>query len=230
MTTGYSRSDVTNVIFCLRDYIDHGFKSQVLLDLSSNLRFPSSSLWVISPTIHLKRGELTVSLSYKVQNWLHYDVPDTICKHDSIEFFVADFFEISSDEHNSTFQFRNITETQMTYAWIATERRNALPDIKMAAIVPPLAATERTTLERVRAEFKSDTESLAQSEAFSTSSGAPNDDSVFRKSSGGDVGVSIEDLIEKQKKGFGSKIASFVGFLRPRRVQQSADKQTKLGV
>ncbi|XP_046674604.1 transmembrane inner ear expressed protein [Homalodisca vitripennis] len=88
----------------------------------------------------------------------------------------------------------------------------------------------KRALERVRAEFKSDTESLAQSEAFSTSSGAPNDDSVFRKSSGGDVGVSIEDLIEKQKKGFGSKIASFVGFLRPRRVQQSADKQTKLGV
>lgn len=46
-------------------------------------------------------------------------------------------------------------------------------------------------LDRVRSEFKSDTVSLAQSEADSIGSGtgAANDDSVFRKSSTGKIGL-----------------------------------------
>lgn len=45
-------------------------------------------------------------------------------------------------------------------------------------------------------------------------------------------GVSIDELIENQNKGLGTKLASLMGFLRPRRKreQKTAEKVGKLHV
>lgn len=111
-----------------------------------------------------------------------------------------------------------------------------------------------TALDRIRAEFKSDTESLAQSEGFSISSTGVSDDR--RKSSASVIGeqtlpvsnaivskklpradlyivhcvagVSIEELIERRNTGFAARFASFVSILRPRRNTSVQQKKPKL--
>lgn len=57
-------------------------------------------------------------------------------------------------------------------------------------------------MDRVRSEFKSDTVSLAHSEADSIGSGngAANDDSVFRKSSTGKIGLYSGFKLESNRK------------------------------
>ncbi|KAJ1521943.1 hypothetical protein ONE63_002274 [Megalurothrips usitatus] len=81
----------------------------------------------------------------------------------------------------------------------------------------------KRALDRVRAEFKSDTESLAQSinssanASVCNSPGGPRGGS-YRKAS--DIGVSIEDLIERRNSSLGARFSSLVGTLgklRPRR-------------
>ncbi|XP_052125411.1 uncharacterized protein LOC113205056 [Frankliniella occidentalis] len=77
--------------------------------------------------------------------------------------------------------------------------------------------------QRLRVQFKSDTESLAQSISSSAnasvcnSPGGPRGE-TYRKAS--DIGVSIEDLIERRNSGLGARFSTLVGTLgrlRPRR-------------
>ncbi|KAK3911818.1 Transmembrane inner ear expressed protein [Frankliniella fusca] len=83
----------------------------------------------------------------------------------------------------------------------------------------------KRALDRVRAEFKSDTESLAQSISSSANASVCNSPGgpgargeTYRKAS--DIGVSIEDLIERRNSGLGARFSTLVGTLgrlRPRR-------------
>uniref|UniRef100_T1I3H1 Uncharacterized protein n=1 Tax=Rhodnius prolixus TaxID=13249 RepID=T1I3H1_RHOPR len=86
----------------------------------------------------------------------------------------------------------------------------------------------KKALDRIRAEFKSDTESIAQSEAaFSVcsinSSGHPNtqdDKATFRKAS--ELGVDIEQLIQQRNKnGLGPRIAKIIGNMNLLRSRKS---------
>ncbi|XP_034256172.1 uncharacterized protein LOC117654098 isoform X2 [Thrips palmi] len=83
----------------------------------------------------------------------------------------------------------------------------------------------KRALDRVRAEFKSDTESLAQSISSSAnasvcnSPGGPRGD-TYRK--GSDIGVSIEDLIERRNSGLGARFSSLVGTLGKLRTRRGS--------
>ncbi|KAK9507230.1 hypothetical protein O3M35_007136 [Rhynocoris fuscipes] len=92
----------------------------------------------------------------------------------------------------------------------------------------------KKALDRIRAEFKSDTESIAQSEAaFSVCSGnsnvqttTANEDRTtsYRKAS--ELGIDIENLIQQRNKGFGCRIAKLIGnvnILRPRKPVPNTD-------
>lgn len=66
----------------------------------------------------------------------------------------------------------------------------------------------KRALDRVRAEFKSDTESVAQSEAISVGSISSARSATYRKASDLLAGMTIEDI--PRERTFGNRLADFV--------------------
>jgi hypothetical protein len=66
----------------------------------------------------------------------------------------------------------------------------------------------KRALDRVRAEFKSDTESVAQSEAISVGSVSSARSATYRKASDLLAGMTIDDI--PRERSFGTRLADFV--------------------